>query len=278
MARDLIHTRTRRHFRELASDRGILRTIEEAFEAEGFFPGPEVHTTGERRSLFDTYANVIDWTDTGQAGRAIRVFEEILSWRPSESNDLVDPALAKAARLLEEDGYLVDDGGRIRPALTKSLTEMPLDQLSDPAAIEEHLRRLDETGSADPPLAISSAKAILEATCKHVLEELGQPYDDKADIPALVKAVQKALKVHPQTVAPTAKGRETIIRTLSNLSQVAIGVAELRNEYGPDHGRTRTTIGLGSRHAHLAIGASQTFCRFLLETLRDRRQAETSTP
>lgn len=277
MARDLIHPRTRREFRELAVAWGVLGTIEDSFEVEGFFPGPAVSSKGERRSLFDTYGNVIDWTDTGQVGRAIKVFEEILSWRPTESDEWVDQAMAKVRRVLDQDGYFVDDEGRIRAAVTRPLTEMPLDQLADPAAIEEHLRRLDETGSADPPLAISSAKAILEATCKHVLEELGEPYDDKADIPALVKAVQRALKIHPESIAPTAKGRESIIRTLSNLSQVAIGLAELRNEYGPDHGRTRTTTGLGPRHAHLAIGASQTFCRFLLETLRDRRVAETST-
>jgi hypothetical protein len=132
---------------------------------------------------------------------------------------------------------------------------------------------LDVGCGTDPPLAISSARALVEATCKHVLEELEESYDDKADLPALVKAVQKALKVHPDTIAPTAKGRDTIVRTLSNLSQVAIGLAELRNEYGPDHGRTRSTSGMRPRHAHLAIGAAQTYCRFLLETLRDRRSA-----
>ena len=75
-----------------------------------------------------------------------------------------------------------------------------------------------------------------------------------------------APKVHPDEIAPTAKGRETIVRTLSNLSQVAIGLAELRNEYGPDHGRTRRTSAMRPRHTHLAIGAAQTYCRFLLET------------
>ncbi|MBW3651538.1 MAG: abortive infection family protein [Actinobacteria bacterium] len=33
-------------------------------------------------------------------------------------------------------------------------------------------------------------------------------------------------------------------RLLSNLSQVAIRVAELRNEYGPDHGRTGPSVRL----------------------------------
>lgn len=96
----------------------------------------------------------------------------------------------------------------------KTLAALPLDTIREPEAIEEHLRRLESAGDSDPPLTISSAKALVEATCKHVLEELKQAYDEAADLPALVKAVKKALKVHPDTIAPTAKGRETIVRTL----------------------------------------------------------------
>jgi len=77
----------------------------------------------------------------------------------------------------------------------------------------------------------------MEATCKHVLEELDEPYDDTADSPALVKTVQRVLKVHPDAIAPTARGRDTIVRTLSNLSQVAVGLAKLLNEYGPHTAR-----------------------------------------
>lgn len=269
--RELIHPRVRRELRDLCSSWGVLRTIENAFEVEGFEPGPEVTSGGQRRSLFDTYANAIDWSDPEQVGRALRAFEEILSW--GDDNEYTKKALRKVRRLLEYDGYDLDDQRRIRPIANRPLTELPLEHLRDPSAIEEHLRRLDTTGDSDPPLAISSAKALIEATCKHVLEELGVDYDDHARIPQLAKDVQRALKLHPDDIAPSVKGRAAIVRTLSNLSQLVVRLAELRNEYGPDHGRTRPTSGIRPRHAHLAVGAAQTFCRFLLETLRDRREA-----
>ena len=148
--------------------------------------------------------------------------------------------------------------------------DLPLDHLQDPSSIEEHLARINLN---DPSQAISSCKSLIEATIKHVLEELGENYNNRADVPMLMKQVQKCLKVHPDTIAPTVKGRETIVRILSNLSQVSVGIAELRNEYGMDHGRTRSSYGLGPRHAGLAFGAAQTLCRFLLETLADRRTA-----
>ncbi len=254
----------RREFRELSSGWGTLRLIEDAFETEGFVAGDASAEHGQRRGLFDAYANYIDWSSYEQVSRALRVFEEILSWLNGGDPKTID----KLRRLLDHDGYTLGDQCQIRQTSYRWQLKLPLEHISDATSIVEHLGRLDP---GDPPLAISSAKALIEATCKHVLEELGTPYDDKADIPSLVRSVQQTLKVSPDTIAPTAKGRETIIRILSNLSQVTVGIAELRNEYGPDHGRTRSSGGLGPRHAQLAVGTAHTYCYFLLETLNARR-------
>ena len=178
----------------------------------------------------------------------------------------------KLKRLLNDDGYVLDvtpdDQFRIRP----KRPDMPVlrsEHIGDTAALQEYLARMDGAIEDDPALAIGQAKSLIEATSKWVLEQLGEDYNEKAKIPALVKKAQKALRVHPDTIAPSKKGRETIVRVLSNLSQVAVGVAELRNEYGPDHGRSRPTSGLGPRHARLAAGTARTYCEFLLGTLND---------
>ena len=270
MSSDLIRRRVRIEFRELSSAWGTLRLITDAFDAEGFIPGPKSDEGTARRALFNAYADAIDWQDYGQVARALRVFEEILSWSDEATSESRDKASEKLRRLLDYDGYVLDEDGRIRRSAHRRLRELPLEHLRDAASIEEHLSRLDPN---DPPLAISAAKSLIEATCKHVLEALGTSYEEKSGIPVLVKSAQKALKAHPDTIAPTAKGRDTIVRVLSNLSQVAIGIAELRNEYGTDHGRTRPSSGLGLRHAHLAAGAAHTYCYFLLETLADRQRS-----
>lgn len=275
MSTDLIHRRTRQEFREFASGWGILRLIEDAFDAEGFEPTAKSNQSGARRSLFDSYANAIDWQDHGQVQRALRVFQEILTWEDDVPSEYRDKALAKIRRLLDQDGYVLDDEGRIREKRHPESTGLPLERLRDAESIREHLARLDPS---DPALAISSAKSLIEATCKHVLEELKEPYEERMDISPLVKAVQRALKVDPETIAPTKKGRDTIVRVLSNLSQVAVGVAELRNEYGTDHGWTRSSGGLGPRHARLAVGGAVNFCHFLLDTLDDRRRRLRGAP
>lgn len=238
----LIHPRVRSAFREASSDCGVVRQIERAFEDEGLDPEPasahDWYSPGQRRGTFDRYTASVDWSDARQVRRVLNVFEQILEWSPEGDyrENLV--------RHLQRDGYAVDDHGRIRGGSAAALAEIPLEQLSDPSSIYEHLERIAASTESDPGVAISGAKALVEATTKLVLSELQEPYDEKADVPALVKAAQKALALHPEALAPTKPGVEITKRILSNLSQLAIGVAELRNQYGPDHGRTTAVVGL----------------------------------
>ena len=250
-----------------------MRQIARTFENEGLDADPndsrDWYHDGQRRGTFDRHTANIDWTDPAEVGRVLAAFEQMLSWATGQH---AEDALRPLRRLLEKDGYAIDEHGHISggPAAA-ALAVIPLESLADASAIYEHLNRLAEASDRDPPGAISGAKALIEATTKAVLRELEVPFNEHDDVPGLVKAAQKALKLHPDTLAPTPAGTDIIKRILSNLSQLAIGVAELRNQYGPDHGRSTAVVGLGPRHAHLAVGAATTYCRLLLETLEARR-------
>lgn len=277
---DLIHRRTRNAFRDTCSDFSVVRAIEQAFENEGFDPASDEaanaggwYSPGQRRGTFDRYTHGVDWSDSRQVRRILNVFEEILSWL--DDNEIAEQRKVQLTRHLERDGFTVNAGGRIRSSVLSTTTaDLNLEGLREPAAIMEHLDRISAAMDSDIPVAISSAKALIEATTKTVLNELREEYDERADVPALVRAAQKALQLDASSLAPTAKGFETVKRILSNLSQLAIGIAELRNEFGPDHGRSAPTVGLGPRHAHLAVGAAATYCRMLLETMDARRPKE----
>lgn len=249
----------------------MVRQIERAFTNEGIRPSPDTTRNwdepGQRRGVFDRFTDDIDWANVQQVREVLPVLEEILSWvEPGTDRD-------KIVQMLGRDGFVVDDVGRITGGPGVTPIDIPLAGLTDPASILEHLERIAATTETDPSVAISGAKALIEATTKLVLAELDVPYDERADVPVLVKAAQKALMLHPEMLAPTAPGVEITKRILSNLSGIAVGLAELRNQYGPDHGRTKAVIGLGPRHARLAAGASMTYCRMLLETLEARRAA-----
>ena len=282
---ELVSRRTRSGFRDACSDFGINRTIAQAFEDEGFAPASDDvapvpgdaaswDRQGQRRGTFDQYAASVDWTDGAHVRRVLRVFEEIYSWAG-------EPVQTRLAGYLRRDGCEVDDHGRIRRTIAAGASlELLLAQLqlTDPAAVQEHLDRLTRLGDTDPPAAVSAAKALLEATVKAVLVELGEPVVELADLPALVKRANRALGLDRRDIAPTAAGADIVNRLLANLADIPVGLGRLRNEYGPDHGRTRPAVGLHPRHAQLAVDAAATYCRFLLATLADRRASAPPTP
>jgi hypothetical protein len=132
----------------------------------------------------------------------------VLEWTPDgEYRDNLE-------RHLRRDGYTIDAHGRIRGGAAASLVEIPLHNLTDASSIYEHLERIAASTDTDPGVAISGAKALIEATTKLVLAELGEEYDEKADVPALVKTAQKALALHPDSLAPTKPGVEITKRIL----------------------------------------------------------------
>lgn len=134
----------------------------------------------------------------------------------------------------------------------------------------QQLARLEAAIPHDPELAIGTAKEFAESCCKTILEMRNETVPKNADIPKLVKATCKALKLTPEDIPESAKAASTIKRMLSNLATVTQGLAELRNAYGTGHGRHGKAKGLSPRHAKLAAGAATTLAVFLFETHEER--------
>jgi hypothetical protein len=87
----------------------------------------------------------------------------------------------------------------------------------------------------DPPVAISGARVLIEATTKlAVASSLANP---STSGPTFRRRSRRLWAVHPDVIAPDAKGVENTKRFLSGLSQIAATLAELCALYGPDHGR-----------------------------------------
>ena len=145
--------------------------------------------------------------------------------------------------------------------LSLEVDEQLIANLRDPEAIREHLRRLQGIAETDPPLAIGTAKGLIESTAKAVLQEVGQVVDNKDDLPALVGKAQDALGLHPRSTSVGPDSTEAVRRILGGMITVASGLAELRNRgYGTGHGPAGKRVGLRPRHARLAVNAAVTWC------------------
>ena len=137
------------------------------------------------------------------------------------------------------------------------LAEELIVNLRDPTAISEHLKRLQGIAETDPPLAIGTAKELVESTAKTVLLQLGRPRKRQGRHAALVRQAQEALMLLPTSGIDGPDGTQALGRILGGLMNITNGLAELRNRgYGTGHGPSGARVGLRSRHARLAVNAA----------------------
>ena len=130
---------------------------------------------------------------------------------------------------------------------------VPLEDVEDVAnrldviELNRHAARIRHSLRDDPEQALGSAKELLESVLKAVLNIEGERASN--DIPTLLRQAQRELDLDPRSVGEDVPGKETIRRTLSNLGQIVIGVAEVRNLYGTGHGRHRSReLEIGRAH------------------------------
>lgn len=252
-----------------------LREIDQMWGDEDFprvARGPDF-LGGERRSLFQRYLDQVDWGNRDQVVRALRVFEVAVepifaSAEPVESKK--DPR-ERIRRLFANDGVIVTKDGRFISRVQIPALSVPLDAISNPSVIREHLNRIRNAAiNEDPAQAIGSAKELIESTAKLSLAQMGSPAEGREDLPELIKLVQEKLHIHPTKADPGPERTGTVKKILGASSSIAISVAELRNAgYGTGHGGATPRTGLGPRHARLAVNGAITWCEFILDTLAD---------
>lgn len=131
--------------------------------------------------------------------------------------------------------------------------------------VSEAWNRCLERREREPEGAITSARTMLEATCKHILDELGEGYSDNDDLPKLYKRTASALSLSPDQY------KEQIFKQiLSGCGSVVTGLASLRNVFGDAHGKGKRHKKPSPRHAELAINLSGAISSFLISTFEQR--------
>lgn len=210
-------------------------------------------------------------------GRVIEEFMEVDPAPPRIFGQVVDNAEALEQRrvdrsrlreLLAKHGLEYVQGGKIRSsrvgASTRTLEAVLRDRDLDAVNVEfdRALKHVED----DPPAAVTSACAIVEASCKVYLQDEGVPLPADQTIKPLWKAVQKGLGLDPAEVAD-----DDLKRILSGLASIVDGIGAFRTHVGSAHGRGRKAYRPAARHAKLAIHSAHSLVTFMLETWDERK-------
>ncbi|WP_169514068.1 abortive infection family protein [Jonesia quinghaiensis] len=158
-------------------------------------------------------------------------------------------------------GWTLDKDGHLSP-----LGSIDLDTAGRPA-LEDQLARL-QRNSEDPGLQIGTAKELLEAVAKFVLEaaSMGEAAH-KMDFQPLIGLAIERLDLHPKTVDSNLPGGRAVREVRQAARQVAIAVNELRNAQGTGHGRTLPT-GVSPEMARYVAREAASLADWLLSELK----------
>ncbi|MFB6449334.1 abortive infection family protein [Bradyrhizobium tunisiense] len=125
--------------------------------------------------------------------------------------------------------------------------------------------------NADPEGAITVARTLLETVCKRILDELGEPYSEKDDLPKLYSTTAKKLNL-----APDQHTEEPIKAILGGAMHLVNGLGTLRNRLSDSHGRGGKPVKPSPRHASLAVNTAGAIATFLVETHLERSAKRTA--
>lgn len=113
----------------------------------------------------------------------------------------------------------------------------------------------------DPEGAITTARTLIETTCKFILDEFNETYKDDIELPKLYKLTAEKLNL-----APDQHTEQVFKQILGGCQTVVEGLGTLRNKLSDSHGKKTTQAKPTSRHAELAVNLAGTMTTFLLET------------
>ena len=113
----------------------------------------------------------------------------------------------------------------------------------------------------DPEGAITTARTLIETTCKFILDDINETYKDDLELPKLYKLTAEKLNL-----APDQHTEQIFKQILGGCQSVVEGLGALRNKLSDSHGKKTSHIKASSRHAELAVNLAGTMTTFLLET------------
>jgi uncharacterized protein YfkK (UPF0435 family) len=138
----------------------------------------------------------------------------------------------------------------------------------DSASIQTAWHKAIDRRISDPEGAITSARTLLEAVCKHVLDEDNISYQDKDDLPKLYSLVAKHLNL-----SPSQHTEQLFKQILGGCHAVVEGLGALRNKLSDAHARGKIiAVHPLPRHAELSVNLAGTMATFILATWEQKKK------
>lgn len=204
-------------------DLGTHSSLENLFERYEFERHPN-KAFDNKLSRCSVHLDHHDWSDAKVSKRLLNllteVFVDIDSRAPAFSVEKCE-ACQRVIQTLDQRDCIRWDGHQFVARNSATLAHMAtvVDEFSHETVQQEVQRLLDHV-ETDPADVLTSGKSLIESVCRAILEEAGEPPEDKCEFPPLLKQTLKQLELLPDQISDKAKGSEIIKRVLNNLGSI----------------------------------------------------------
>lgn len=159
---------------------------------------------------------------------------------------------------------LLEKTENVTSNVTFSTVEESLLQVDDDKIVVYWTKAVSRL-SNDPDGAITSAKSLLEAIAKLLLEKLNVPFEDDEKLPKLYGKLSKEMKL-----APDQHAEQPIKQILQGCVSVVEGLSAVRNKLGDAHANPHKPMKPAKRHAEFAVHCAGAVALFLSRTWQER--------
>ena len=137
------------------------------------------------------------------------------------------------------------------------------DALTDFSAeeVQRVWKRVLERRENDPEAAITSARSLVEAVCKHILDEAGEQYNSQGELKRLYRQAAGSVNL-----APDQQSEQSFRQLLGACNTIVESLYSIRNRFGDAHGQSSSAASPSLRHAELAVNVAGSLAIFLVRT------------
>lgn len=126
---------------------------------------------------------------------------------------------------------------------------------------------------SDPDGAITAARTLVETVCKHILDELQEPYSVRDDLPSLYSKTANRLRL-----AASQQTSDTVRRLMGGCHTIVDGMSALRNQLGDAHGTGADSPDVDPCLVELAVTLAGALATFLIRKFEAQQAEIDSSP
>ncbi len=174
---------------------------------------------------------------------------------------------AQADNVYVRDIHWVALTGRSRKTVTDEEMAERLSEV-DSYHVQHAWKKALTRKDKDPEGAITAARALMEAVCKHILDNSGTSYSPSIKLPNLYHLTAEQL-----SLAPSQKTEKIFRQIFGNCQAVVNALGSIRNELGDAHGKAGSDAAPTPLHAELAVNLAGSIATFLMSTWEKSQKA-----